>query len=1109
MQFNYRIQGPYETPLQALVTLISLDLLKIQKALETITEISTAVTLAENPSDAVPYILNIGAIIETNAILLDAGAATLTNASPAILAWAILLQTIREHALLFRESREVRQSQRASDRYGAADHSDTDGVERSSARNNPSRQRRSSTSSETSQQISFLEEILDGITDLSIPHDTIEFLATAAVDRSHVFNVMIVLATDYCTTFGSEHDGKSGLKIRRMLLELIQAVLQWIDYQPTLIMATLAILTGSDRYWDTLYRPRGSKDAEPAAFFMNDNLLMQNLFQTALKRFPYETLPFLRLSRALAIYNVGQDQELPAIWPLFQKLDSLTCVMPTEFTQYEIILDEDDTNYIQLTGNLSFVNHGSRFTLAHPSESSKPSIDLMKSTALLLDFQQVPSGTIGRVLSESKPLVVLWQYEYSPLAYLGRILRAFSVDAGFSTVNPDLRDTVSEAIDLLTAMISSVLPRSPESQASNAQNAARTILESASDGLDSNRDVISVIFQIFEDELHLSRGTSEEEGSLGILTRCIQFTHAILPVMPDRVWPFLCRSSLLGIDGSQSQLSSIIASVEMVTGHYDFLLGCIRVFEVLVEDVVAHAVSHKVPSTAVNRFADSENIGTGVSQFAIEKVIISFQRIMVDVFESALNWKFTVSEERTEIYTWISLIFYKILAYCFYIDGQSITSQKLASSLAPAADYLLNAFLSTSQSNLSLSPLLRMLVEGAATPNSSLSMRGLQFLTSQVRVAICFTTSLIRMNGLLKRPRSHLQQELFKATSLLAKVYAAHESYRLPIIELFDALLRSIDNADEQPPSLLAHLGQHIASNFLEVLSVADQPFSDRDLSVTIWKLLSAIVSRRQQWFAIFVLTGNTPRESFKDGEKTNSLSQRAEPLLNIALDSLSNIEKLEPMSAIAMLEFIASAADYWPWVINTIEEHPLFIAAAAGYLDVADSSSTKTRSSQAITDYVRLQMSSVIMDILAMYANNTGKVDFAKKLLPSLTFYAQHAVSVSGYNTSLHGNLRRNFELKFPGCSLAAFKRTEINKGPLGRLFYYDLDIAEKMLAFDPSWAGKRGQGFAEELSRANTNLSLMESQVVKLALQHVHLEKELTLCRISFVVGSSLWWN
>lgn len=43
----------------------------------------------------------------------------LTISSPAVLAWGIVMQTLRETALNTRESRETRQSLRAADRYGA------------------------------------------------------------------------------------------------------------------------------------------------------------------------------------------------------------------------------------------------------------------------------------------------------------------------------------------------------------------------------------------------------------------------------------------------------------------------------------------------------------------------------------------------------------------------------------------------------------------------------------------------------------------------------------------------------------------------------------------------------------------------------------------------------------------------------------------------------------------------------------------------------------------------------------------------------------------------------------------------------------------------------
>lgn len=1060
-------------------------MINLPEALVKISQISTSSILAETPRDDAPYLLSPDGINEMNEIFVNAATNCLTNASPAVLAWSVILQTIREYALMSRESRGVKQGQGAVENNSDADAFDTDGGDRSWERNNPPLQRRSSASSDTSQQSTLLENILDKIMDTTLDEDPIGYLAKSAVDGSGVFDVVTFLAVDYCTYFTQDHNGKSGMTIRRMLLELVRAVLEWIDYQPTLIVASLAVLTGNERYWDLLNRPQGSSDAEPATFFLNDSLLMQKLFQTALARFPYEALPFLKLCRALASCDAEGNEGLPAVWPFIETLDSLTCLVPTDFTAYEIIREDEEANYVQLTGNLGFLNNSSESTSAHTSKSTSSSSALMKVMPTS-NSHELPVGTVGRVLSESRPLIVMWRCDYSPLAYLGQVLREFSIDRGSFSSSANIGETVSETIDLITLLISSALRRQSGTNAVTVQKAAQTILENASDGLDRNHDIISVIFQIFENELHRPRNMSEEATSMDILIRCIQFTYALLSVMPDRVWPFLGRSSLLGIHGLDSQLGIIVASNEMVSGRYDFLLGVIRVFDALVDDAMAHAVSHKIPITAINRFADKGNPGTGMSQTAMQKVIISLQRTMVDVFESTSNWKFVVQEERSEINTWICTIFQKIMSYCFDIDDQSDILLKLARPLAPAADHLLNVFLSTSNSNLTANPLLRILLDGATVSNSSLSVRGFQYWTSQVRAAICLTTNLIRVNSLLKRPQSHLQQEMFKATPVLARVYAAHESYRLPIVDLFDALIRSNDNADQQSLSLLGHLGQDTASCFLEILSVIDQPFSDDSLAIGIWRLLSAVVSRHQQWFAILVLTGNTPRESFKDSGKTDgSSSQRAEALLTIALDGLSSIERLQPMNAIAMLEFVASAADYWPWVLRTIEEHPHFLTAMLDFVAYPDSlqSSTKATSSKAPTDYARLQMSSVVLEILAMYINRTQQTQnltFAKKLFPNLTFYIHYAVSVPGYNGSLHANLRRNFEAKFPGCFLKEFKRTTVKRPLLGNSFYYDLELAYKLLAFDSAWAGIRDQGFSEEMSRANINLSLVESQVV-----------------------------
>ena len=1043
-------------------------------ALELLSEISTAGTAAAESADSATYLLNAEVVSETHDILTAAAEACPTTASPAVLAWSIILQTIRQYALLVKEKKEIRQSERASDRFTAIEFSDNEVVERSLNR------KRSSTSSETSQQLSFMEETLERVMLTSLDEDPIAHLAKCAVDANGVFNIVTALAIDYCTPFGSEHNGQSGLSMRRTLLDLIRAVLGLVEYQPALLIASLAVLTGSERYWDISERPAELVSEEPATFFLGDNMLMQSLFRTALSRFPYETLPFLKLCRALAVCSAKDDEGMPAICPLIDDIDELTISLPAGFVAYKTIREDEEANYVELINSLSFI--GSDPVALRPNKRLRG----LTASDVASGALELPSGTVGRVLSETKPPVVMWHYEYSGLAYMGKVLQLAlvigdPVDGISSTMQS--REIVAEVIDLLCTMLCTTVKNALADQGPLAiPDAARAVLEKASDRLDRNQDVISVIFETFENELQRRRNVSEEEGSVDILVRCIQFTHALTPIMPDRVWPFLGRSSLLGINGGGSKISSVVASAEMATGRYDFLLGCIRVFDALVEDAIRHAVARKTPTKAITRFSGASTMGTGISQTAMKKVLLSFQRIMIDIFESTRKWRFAVPEERIEINNLICTTFSKLLKYSYAVDDRPNISDKLAEPLAPAAEYIVDVFLSTSKNNLSIYPLLELFSDSRATQDTSLPTRSFQLWTSHVRAAITLTTTLIQVNQLLRFPPSNLEEQMFKASPMLAKVYAAHESFRLPVAKLLNALIRGAATTDRQPPSLLGHLGQGTASHFLEVISSIDKPLDDECLSVEIWRFLSAVVSKRQQWLAIFVLTGSTPRNSLKDPKATADATPRRNlPILQVALDGLSNIEKVKPQRAIAMLEFVSLAADFWPWVLVTIEHHPHFLNGILGYVGGLEPSPGSTK--EKLSEYSKTQISSFILEILAMYihhARETGDLSFVKKLFPRTSYLVRYAVSTPSYNASLHGNLRQNFVSKYPNCSLANFKRTSLEQPSLGNSFYYDLELANKMLSFESAWVGQRNQGFGEELVRANINLSLVESQVV-----------------------------
>ena len=1080
-------------PLQSLIALISLSILNIPLTLELLDQ-SFAAGVSAGLEGSSPYVLNSAAVNELNDIF--SGAASLKTSSPSVLAWSIILQKLRELALTTRESKEVRQSLRATDKYNTADSSDTDGAERSLGRRITTSRRRSSTGSDSSQQSTLLEEIYDSMSFTTADGgDQANFLATTAVDECKVFEVIMNIAVEYCAPFGFEHEGKPGQRMRSMLLDLIRACVSYVAYQPTLLMATLALLTGIERYWETVDRSARSKKSEPGANFTKDDVLKKMIWSPAVVRFPYETSPFLQLCRVRALLDDGGDLERLPTWTDLEELDAFTYRLPAHFEAYVPVRTQEDEDFLQLTRSLSLAVGPDlgRSTAQKYGNDKMPRASA--NLALTPNIFVLPADTQGRIISNGKPFVVTWHHSYSALTYMGRILQCASmVDLSVSESSPTFSmEILGEIIGLITAMLSSAASNNLSKQTSTSSaESAELILGGASDGIDRNQDVISVIFKIFEKELYKRRKTSEDMESIDLMIQCIQFTFALLPFKPDRVWPFLGRSGLLGIGKDEGQLSAVVATQEMLLGRYDFLLGCTRLFEALIDDAVTGVVSRNAPPKAVARFGDAVSLGTGVSRVTMEKVLESLTRTMIEFFESTMNWKFVEQSERMEINSRLYSIFQRILNYCFDTNDNPEISQKLTSPLAPAAEYIISVFLSKSNADVTVLPLLHTFGEGIATPSTTLPTRGLQYWTSQVREALKLTSTLIRLNRLLLQPPSHLEVQMFKSASILAKVYTAHESYRLPAVELFDSLVRSAAATSQQPPSLLGHLGQETASHFLEVLSTLDQPLIDDALSSAIWRLLSAVVSKRQQWFAIFVLTGNTPRDSFKD--KTNSAalnSRQSEPILNTALDGLCNIEKIEPRKALSMLEFVTLAADFWPWVLTTIAQHPHFMKAISEFGAHIGSMTATTRSKvyRASSDYNSPQLLSFVADILTMYSNYKQQMKdqkFHKWIVPHLTYLIKNAISPPSYSASLHANLNRNFKSKFFGCSLEDFKRTSLNRAQLGDSFFYDLELANKMLAYEPAWLGKKDEGFAEEVRRANLDLSLVEAQVVSLLSLH-----------------------
>jgi hypothetical protein len=141
-----------------------------------------------------------------------------------------------------------------------------------------------------------------------------------------------------------------------------------------------------------------------------------------------------------------------------------------------------------------------------------------------------------------------------------------------------------------------------------------------------------------------------------------------------------------------------------------------------------------------------------------------------------------------------------------------------------------------------------------------------------------------------------------------------------------------------------------------------------------------------------------------------------------------------------------------------------------------------------------KIAVAAYIARILALYIHSRKPSEkdetFFKQLLPKLGFYFEKAVKISGYRSSLHVLLQKNFEEKWSGVKLAQLKKTRLRRTVYGPDAVYDLVLGDKVLGFEPGWAG-RPDGYRYEVEQANLNLSLVQTQVVSPSFPSHHQPK------------------
>jgi nuclear pore complex protein Nup188 len=1018
-------------PLQAFASLTTLAFLKLPLAISSIRS-GTHIRSANKP-----YFLCKDKISQINEIF-TAVVGDINTANPAAFSWGLILYTMKELADLVRIEREHEQSQNASDYFNA--------------------NTQNAGPSHASEQ-SLYEEVLDCA---RTPHNTAEdaiAILTSEVIRESAFSTVIALATK-TGSMSAVDDALTSRWIRLSLLDLVRVSTLYLDYSPELVEAVLAILSDDDNSLSRDLNSLGSA-TDPKSLFAKDQDLMDGIFRIARSRFPYETAPFLQLCRALVSAHCLNEDGLPSILEELENMESFTQIVSPHFQGYATIREDENADYVALLQPLPMFETSSHNRLLEHDANN---------ALIVSGSSQIPQQTIGQVVSESKPAVIKWEHRYSCLSFLGCWLEEWSETGCQSPGWTD--DTATDIIALLTDLIANSKTHSSE------EASGKRILEMASDGLSKQGDIISVVFDIFERNLQNIGSRGDMGKSMDATMACLRFIRVLLKVLPSRVWPFLGRSSFIGSDGKGGIMTAIISAMEIPAGEYPFLLSCVELVDAVIDDAASRAVLRKSPGSVVSKSTIASDWSAGIPSHAMRTILLNFTRTMIEIFNSNGNWRFNLPEQRSKINSMLATSFERVLYYAYGINDSPRLESKVTGVFSTSAAYILDMLRPRSTADLPFNPIFRLIADGLQTP-PTLHLRHLIVVEDQVKSTLKLCIKLVQAAQLAEQPGSLLEEQLFKASPVLVKLYASHDAYKLPVVSLLEILISSAaSSSDNEPPSLVGHLGAESSCLFLDVLSQLDKPLSDRSLCIAVWQLLSTFVSKRQQWLAVFILTGSSPRQTLKKESGTGGLSMRSVPFLEMALEMLSHIDEQEPQVALALLEFVSRAQENWPWATPHLSKHPKFFTSVINHV-----SKLKISSLPVMDQIYATRIAAVVADLCAVYlhsAKEMGDRSFIKTLIPLVSWYSKDAVEVSAYNSSLHANLKKNFEMRYSGCKIVDFKRTPLEVRSLGRDYYYDLGMGDKLLSYDFAWAGTKNRGFAEEFERANINLSLVEAQVV-----------------------------
>jgi nuclear pore complex protein Nup188 len=646
------------------------------------------------------------------------------------------------------------------------------------------------------------------------------------------------------------------------------------------------------------------------------------------------------------------------------------------------------------------------------------------------------AGTKGDLVSSgSGRTLVMWQLEYNGWSFLGRFIE-----------QADAHRLWDQCTMGVVRLITNTLNSLDESQSAE-------LLESLSAGI-ANADFVEFIAKKLDEALY---NRNIEMCIIGI-----KLLTALVSVDPQRVWPYLGRSKLLEKNGRGGLLATILGAVEIVSSNYEFTIAIIELAQALVKDTLARALEH--------------SISAKVKQEVLTKLI----RHLVEVYESFAYWRYAVPRQRITIATSILSVFNVIVHATFRADGDGLLADKVTSVLAGASNLITGEFLGANENAIrTLQPLLGAIESMAKSRDALDSTDNLleddEFKYAEATLRFC--SLLVRVRSLLKLACSLLERRLYLQSPDLVVIFLRYFRLHSPVADVLESLITGYWPEDQ--PSLLAHLGTKYSQMLITCLAGCVSGRLETDDTVqNVCSYFSAVIGSKQEGLSILLLSGKDTRNTSDKVESVVSLLDVLEKKVvsGFKIKGLLNVELTNDL-----LDALALA--HSTWSLNVAKNKEALCGALTEFITDAYSLKIPPKSPDEIIDAstvisVAAKAARIMSIQLYKVPESDGSKIFVDFLLKSrnLCEYSKRFLAIDGFRPSLHGNLGRNFDRKWPKTPLDKYIATaQLGRRAYGPTYFYDLGLLDVVLDDEPIWM----DGYRNEVAEANLNLSYMDAQI------------------------------